>query len=102
MVDPTDSAIQRDEASNLVGLNIRGGNGRLGGLLELSQRNSRASALADEKRKRVCLGLEYRTGEDLYVVAGVGSKTGRRDGKDQRVSLMNLKWGFSGGSVPTR
>lgn len=97
--DPADATVQVDESSRLYGLNVRGGNGRLGGLLEYSQRKSKAATLRDENRKRSFAGLEYRISEGLYLSAGVGSETGRRDGKNQRVTLMNLMWGFSGESV---
>lgn len=99
--DPADATRQVDENSTLYGLNVRGGNGRLGLLLEYSQRRSKAATLENENRKRSFAGIEYRIAEGLYLAAGVGSDTGRRDGKNQRVTLMNLKWGFAGQSVLT-
>lgn len=99
VADPADDSVKLDERSTLFGLNLRGGNGRLGGLAEFSLRKGSVETLSVEKRKRLFAGVEYRVAEGLYVVVGVGSDKGRRDGKDQRVTLANLKWGFSGGPV---
>lgn len=99
VADPADPSVKLDERSTLLGLNVRGGNGRLGGLAEFSVRRGSVETLSGETRKRRFAGLEYRVAEGLYVVVGVGSDKGRRDGKDQRVTLANLKWGFSGGPV---
>jgi hypothetical protein len=99
VADPADAARLVDESSTLVGLNLRGGSGKFGGLLEASQRKSTAATLADERRKRWFAGLEYRLRPDLYLVAGVGNDTGRRGTQDERTTLVHLKWGFSPESV---
>ncbi len=99
VADPTDASAIYSEKSNLLGLNVRAGNGKTGLLLEYSARKSKAAPLVDETRKRAFLGLEHQLQKDLYLVLGVGSDSGRRDGEDRRTTLVNLKWGFSGDSL---
>ena len=90
---------QSNEDVDLYGSSLRLGKARFNGLLEYSQRKSKISGLADETRKRTLLGAEYRLQEDLYLSIAVGSETGRRDGKNNNLSLANLKWGFGGKPV---
>jgi len=97
--DPADSSVQVDEASNLYGANLRGGWPGKALLLEWSLRTSKAPPLADERRKRLVAAFEYRVMADLYLSAGIGSDIGRRDGQNQKLALMGLKWGFSSESV---
>ena len=99
VASPSDATMLVDESSTLYGLNVRGGNRKFGALFETSLRRAKATSLLDEKRRRYFLGVEYRLREDLYLVAGVGSDKGRRDGKEDRATLVNLKWGFSEQSV---
>lgn len=99
VADPAEATRLVDEGSRLLGLNLRYGSGKWGVLGEYSDRKGKATGLADEHRKRHFLGFEYRIKDDLYVVAGIGGDRGRRDGKDERVTLMNLKWGFTSESV---
>ena len=93
--DPADSTVQVNENSNLYGANLRVGYPRVGAVVEYSLERSKAPPLSDEHRKRFVAAVEYRLMTDLYLSAGLGSDTGRRDGKNQRLALMNLQWGFS-------
>lgn len=95
IADPADAGAELNENARLLGLNLRFGNRKLAGLIEASQRNGASPGLAEERRRRHVLGLEYRIQRDLYLVVGIGGDTGRRDGKNERIGLMNLKWGFA-------
>lgn len=90
---------QSNEDVDLFGAGLRLGKARFNGLLEHSQRKSRIAGLADETRRRTLIGAEYRLREDLYVGFAVGAESGRRDGKNNNLSLANLKWGFGGKSL---
>lgn len=92
------SSPQALEDANLFGIGLRGGKSHFNGLIEHSRRTSKIAGLADEKRRRTVLGVEYRIQKDLYIDFGIGSESGRRDGKNSGLALANLKWGF--GSTP--
>lgn len=87
---------QLAEDANLYGLSLRLGKARFNGLLEYSRRTSKVAGLVDEQRKRTVVGLEYRIQKDLYLDIGIGSESGRRDGKNSGMVLASLKWGFGG------
>ena len=95
IADPADATASLNENATLAGLNLRLGNRKLAGLFEASLRHGRSPGMDIEKRKRYVIGLEYRINKDLYLVAAGGGDAGRRDGKSDRIGLMNLKWGFS-------
>jgi hypothetical protein len=84
------------EDATLYGISLRGGKARFNGLLELTRRTSKIASLVDERRQRTVLSLEYRIQKDLYIDFGIGSETGRRDGRNSGMALANLKWGFGG------
>jgi hypothetical protein len=91
---PDGAQPQALESANLYGLSLRGGKARFNGLIEHSQRLSRVTGFADERRRRTVVGVEYRIQKDLYLDFGIGSESGRRDGKNSGLALANLKWGF--------
>lgn len=92
--DPTNSSLLVSQDVNIGGLNARFGNARWGVIAEGSLSKAKAPGLSDEKRKRAVLAAEYKISEGLYVSLGIGNDTGRRDGKNQHMTLANLKWGF--------
>jgi hypothetical protein len=96
---PGAAAPQSNEDVDLYGGSLRLGKARFNGLLEHSQRKSKIAGLAGETRRRTLIGAEYRLREDLYVGFAVGAESGRRDGKNNNLSLANLKWGFGGKSL---
>jgi hypothetical protein len=99
---PDDSSVVVPENINIAGLNMRLGNARWGVIAEGSLSKGKASTLSDENRKRVVLAAEYKISDGLYVSLGIGNDTGRRDGKDQHMTLASLKWGFGDQPVLTK
>jgi hypothetical protein len=93
---PAAATPQSLEDANLYGISLRVGKARFNGLIEHSRRTSKIAGLVDERRQRTVVGLEYRLQKDLYIDFGIGSESGRRDGKNSGMALANLKWGFGG------
>ncbi|HEY0818260.1 MAG TPA: hypothetical protein VGD46_05755 [Rhizobacter sp.] len=77
----------------LLGVNLRFGNARLGGLAEYSVTKSRANSSEFKDRKRAVLGLEYKVDKDLYLTLGTARDTGV-DAGTQSV-LAKIHWGFT-------
>jgi hypothetical protein len=102
ITSPDDSSVVVSENINIAGLNMRLGNAHWGVIAEGSLSKGKAHTLSDENRKRAVLAAEYKISDGLYVSLGIGNDTGRRDGKDQHVTLASLKWGFGDQPVLTK
>lgn len=98
VTDPTNADNLLSEKSTLYGANLRFGNRKFGLLLEYSYRTGIVSGLADEKLSRGFIGMDAKVADNLYLSWGVGSETGRREGENQKFSLMNVKYAF--GNMP--
>lgn len=77
----------------LIGINVRFGNARLGGIAEYSVTKSRADGFEFHDRKRSVLGLEYKVDKDLYLTVGTARDSGA-DPATQSI-LAKIHWGFN-------
>jgi hypothetical protein len=63
------------------------------GLVEASRHRNSIFGFADENVTRRVFGIEVRIAKDTWFFVGSGGERGRRDGKDSRFGLANLKFG---------
>jgi hypothetical protein len=101
VADPADAAKQTFQDLQIAAAKLRFSNTRedLAGLLEVSRQRSRISGIADEVVNRRVVGIEFKVGPDYWLNLGIGSETGRRDGKNAQFGLANLKFGSSSGAI---
>lgn len=101
VADPADATKQVSQDMQIAAAKLRftNNNENLAGLVEVSRQRSKILGLADEVVNRRVFGIEFRVGPDYWLNLGVGTETGRRDGKDARFALANVKFGSSSNPV---
>lgn len=101
VVDPGDATKQVFQDTQIAAAKLRftNNNENLAGLIEVSRQRSKILGLADEVVNRRVFGIEFRVGPDYWLNLGVGTETGRRDGKDARFALANVKFGSASNPI---
>jgi hypothetical protein len=95
VADPTSSGKFVPSDVRVLGAKLRFSNDKqtLSGLLEYSKTKDSIAGFTDASVSRRVAGIEFRIAKDLWFYFGSGNESGRRDGKNSRFGLANLKFG---------